>query len=107
MNNDQETNRRFLLEVEQGIRAANNEVIHDKIPPVDSERMLTFAISVAKLRLAYIEAAFNFADAQHDDSENEVNQINQLKLHRQRFEESRDAFIALQRAIELGYIETA
>ncbi len=106
MDDELDVNRRFLLEVEQGIRISNNEVIHSKIPPVNAERMLSFAVSVSKLRLSYIEAAFAFADGTYADGEEGVQEVKELKLHRQRFEEARDAFIALQRAIELGYIST-
>jgi len=106
MDDELEKNRRFLLEVEQGIRLANNEVIHDKIPPVTTERMLSFAVSVAKLRLNYIEGAFTFADTKLPSGDSGEAQVKALRLHRERFEESRNAYLALQRAIEIGYIAT-
>ncbi len=97
-------NQRFLRETEQAIRLTNNEVIHKQIPPITSERMLTFSVAVAKLRAQYIEAAFTFADAKHADGVAGAVDIDELGLCRRRFEEARDAFIALQRAIELGYM---
>ena len=97
-------NQRFLRETEQAIRLTNNEVIHKQIPPITSERMLTFAIAVAKLRAQYIGVAFAFADAKHADGAAGAADIDELGLCRRRFEEARDAFIALQRAIELGYM---
>ena len=104
MEEDLAKNKRFLMEVEQGIRLSNNEVIHQRISPITSERMLSFAVMVAKLRAEYIEGAFNFADAKHADGVEGDAEIDELRLRRSRFEEVRDSFIALQRAIELGYV---
>ncbi len=97
-------NQRFLRETEQAIRITNNEVIHKQVPPITSERMLSFSVAVAKLRAQYIEAAFTFADAKHADGAEGAADIDELGLCRRRFEEARNAFIALQRAIELGYM---
>ncbi len=104
MEEDLAKNKHFLMEIEQGIRLSNNEVIHQKISPITSERMLSFAVAVAKLRAEYIETAFKFADAKHADGGESDAGIDELRLCRSRFEETRDAFIALQRAIELGYM---
>ena len=104
MEEDLLKNKHFLMEVEQGIRLSNNEVIHQRMPPITSDRMLTFAVMVAKLRTEYIDAAFNFADAKYADGAEGDAEIDELRLRRIRFEEARDAFIALQRAIELGYM---
>lgn len=97
-------NRRFLSETEQTIRLANNEVIHKQVPPISSERVLSFAVAVAKLRAHYIEAAFKFADLDHAEGDEGITEIDNLGLSRRRFEEARDAFSAMQRAIELGYM---
>ncbi|MCZ6745534.1 MAG: hypothetical protein O7D31_12785 [Alphaproteobacteria bacterium] len=97
-------NQRFLRETEQAIRITNIEVIHKQLPPITSERILTFSLAVAKLRAEYIEAAFTFADTKHADGAEGAADINELGLCRRRFEEARDAIIALQRAIELGYV---
>jgi hypothetical protein len=104
MSSDQGVNRRFLMEVEQGIRLANNEIIHKVIPPVTSDRMLTFAVAVGQLRAQYISAAFKFADAKTTDGKKTTAEIDELSLCRRQFEEARDAYSALQRAIELGYV---
>lgn len=97
-------NQRFLQETEQSIRLANNEVIHNQIPPVNSERMLSFAVSVAKFRAQYISAAFTFVDSTQGENAEDTAKLDDLNLCRRRFEEARDAFIAMQRAIELGYM---
>ena len=97
-------NRRFLLEVEQAIRLTNNEIIHKTIPPINSERMITFAIAVAKLRAKYIEEALRFVDVKPTDDAATTHEIAALNVCRNQFEAARDAFVALQRAIELGYV---
>ena len=97
-------NQRFLRETEHAIRITNIEVVHKQLPPITSERMLTFSVAVEKLRAQYIEAAFTFADAKHADGAEGAADIDELSLCRRRFEEARDAFIALQRAIELRYV---
>ena len=104
MDEELKKNQRFLRETEQAIRLTNNEVIHKYVPPITSERILSFSIVVAKLRAQYIQAAFKFADEKHPEGEKGAAEIEELTLYRRRFEESRDAFIALQRAIELGYM---
>ena len=96
-------NQRFLRETEQVIRIANKEIIHKHVPPISSERIVSFAVSVAKLRAEYVEAAFKFADVKDAGGEESV-YISDLRECRTNFEEARDAFIALQRAIELGYM---
>ena len=97
-------NRRFLSQVEQAIQVANNEIIHKQVAPITTERMLSFAVAVAKLRANYIELAFRFADAKHASDAEEGAVINELDVHRERFEIARNSFMALQRAIELGYV---
>ncbi len=104
LNDDLSNNQRFLSETEHAIRVANNEVIHKLVPPITSERMLSFAVAIAKLRAQYIQAAFEFADKKPSGGAEGVAEIDELNLHRNRFEVAREAFIALQRAIELGYV---
>ncbi len=105
LNEDLAKHQRFLREIEQGIRMSNNEIIHKRIPPITSERMLTFAVCVAKMRAQYIEAAFKFADANLAEAPEGAAEVEELRMLRGRFEEARDAMIALQRAIELGYVD--
>jgi len=105
MSDDLAKNRRFLMTVEQSIRLANNEIIHKDIPPVTTDRMLTFAVAVAQLRAKYIAAAFKFAESSSADAQQNAAAIEELSTYRKQFEETRDAYTALQRAIEAGYIE--
>lgn len=97
-------NKRFLIEIEHQIRLINNDTIHEVIPPISSERMLSISSVVAKLRARYIQAVYKFTDSELSDGEQGMEEINELALCRRQFEEIRDAFIAISRAIELGYI---
>lgn len=97
-------NRRFLAEIEQAIPITNNEIIHAQVPRINAERMISFATAIATLRAKYIQAAFNFADVKLADGEESTSEIDALNVYRSQFETVREAFIALQRAIELGYV---
>ena len=99
-------NIRFMKEIEQSVRLANREVIHSNVPPITQDRMLSFALAVAKLRSKYIEAAFEFADNSQGDGSEKASSLNELERYKHEFEVARDAYIALQRAIELEYIDT-
>ena len=97
-------NKRFLIEIEHHIRLKNNEAIHKVIPPLSTERMLSLSSAVAKLRAQYIQAAFKFADTENIKGVIGAEDVEELASCRAQFEEIRDAFIAISRAIELGYI---
>ena len=94
----------FLTKTEQGIRIANREVIHERIPPITSENLLPFAVSVARLRARYLEVAFKFTNKAGGDSLDD-SEIAELRRQRQMYEEARDAFEALRLAIERGYVK--
>ncbi len=95
--------RRFLIEIEEGIRLANQEAIHQRIPPITTENFLPFAVSVARLRARYLEAAFQFAEKDSEDTL-DIGEVAELRQHRLMYEEARDAFEALRLAIERGYV---
>ena len=97
---------RFLMEMETAISAANREVIHSRIPAMTTEKILPFAITVAKLRARYLEAAFQFSELDNGDAMNDE-RIQELRKHREMYEEARDAFGALTHAIERGYVDIA
>ena len=96
--------KRFLGEVEQGIRFANREVIHKLIPAVTKDSVLAFAVAVGRVRARYLEAAFNLGISEHGDQPNNT-EISELKIHREMYEEVRAAFEALRDAIEKGYLD--
>ena len=94
----------FLDELDMGIRAANQEIIHGRIPDLDREKAFVFATMVARLRTDYLEAAFRHCThSTHPTQED----IEELRAKRLSYEEARDAFQALRHAIESGYIDIA
>lgn len=96
--------RQFLHEVEQGIRTVNREVIHARIPQLTAESFERFARMVARLRAVYLEAAMVLVSRDEVDGLSPA-AFAALRHHRESFEEARDAFDALQRAIERGYVD--
>ncbi len=96
--------KRFLGEVEQGIRLANRKSIHKHIPSIDKDNFLAFATSVARLRARYLEAAFKLGVNEQGDPPDQ-GQVTELRTRREMYEEARAAFEALREAIEKGYVD--
>lgn len=96
--------KRFLGEIEQGIRIANREIIHQRIPSLSMEKILAFAVSIGRLRARYLEEAFRLGVADDGEPPNRA-EIHELKTRREMFEEARHAFEALREAIEKGYVD--
>ncbi len=96
--------KRFLMALEQKITLANQEVIHQHLPSLNPERILPFAISVARLRARYLEAAFKFSEKEHGQALSDA-EITELRHFREMYEEAREAFAALTHAIERGYVD--
>ncbi len=98
--------KRFLNEIEQGIRVANREIIHDRIAKVTKDTVLSFSIAVARLRARYLEAAFRIGSSEHGDPPDQK-EIEALRTHREMYEEAKTAFEALRYAIERGYVDVS
>ncbi len=96
--------KRFLGQIEQGIRKLNREVIHRRIPTLDRDAVLTFAETVASLRARYLEEAFKLGIDEHGEAADQAH-IEELRIRREMFEEAKLAFMALREAIERGYVE--
>jgi len=104
MHTDPQQNRkRFLLESEQLIRDENRKIIHELIPKLKKDSILTFAITVARLRARYLEAAFQLSDLCQNEPVDEHN-FSELRRYREQYEEARSAYEAIQSAIEQGYL---
>ena len=94
----------FLNELDLGIRAANQEIIHERIPDLDREKAFVFATMVARLRADYLDAAFKHCTP---GAQSSLEDIEELRAKRLTYEEAREAFQALRHAIEVGYIDIA
>ena len=96
--------RQFVLELEREIGQLNRSVVHQRMPHLDREKCLALAAAVAAARADYLGLALGLSDGDAL-SEMSENQINQMAKARRHFEELRDAFTALERAIECGYVD--
>jgi hypothetical protein len=96
--------QRYFTETEQGIRVANQEVIHGKIPQLDQERAFAFAVTVARLRADYLEAALDLCGKAGSELPDAA-AMESLRQKREIFEEARAAYDALSHAIDVGYID--
>ncbi len=103
-NNDEHIRRRFLLEAEQAIRETNKRVIHERIPRLAHDHVISFASTVARLRARYLDAAFNLSSIEESGPIDEKN-LQNLKQLRELYEEARLAYDSLIRAIEQGYVD--
>jgi len=92
--------RRFLDEVEVSVRAANREIIHEKVPRFTRDSFFRVAVSVARLRASYLLAVTTL-DWQRA-SETGIRDIGRLRTM---YEEAREGLDALRYAIEVGYVD--
>lgn len=106
MNDDSEllrAQRAFLFEAEKAIRSANQKIIHEKLPELSPDTVHSLARAVARMRANYLESALDLIIV--EGALPDRTRIENLRDKREMFEEARSAFMALQRAIELGYID--
>ncbi len=96
--------KRFLGEIEQGIRLANRDLINNAIPELNKDVILTFAVAVGRLRASYLQAAVNMSIGEEGDKLDQEF-IDNLKIKREKYEEAKTGFEALVDAIEKGYID--
>ena len=104
MQDEDQARKRFMIETEQAIRLANNEVIHQRIPKLTRDQVVAFAITVARVRARYLEAAFKISEKHNGETLGD-SEIISLERQRKAFEEARAAFEALTHAIERGYVD--
>ena len=96
--------KRFLGEIEQGVRLANREIIQAAIPNLTKESILALAEVVGRLRARYLKATFGLGVNEDGEIPN-TEDIAEVRKRRGNFEEARDAFEALRHAIEKGYAD--
>jgi len=101
---DQRAKLQFFDEIERSIRIVNQEVIHARIPELNRESAIAFAVSVARLRASYLDAAMQVC-ANGSGEAPDVEAVEDLRRKREVFEEARTAYEALRHAIDVGYID--
>lgn len=94
--------KQFLQHVELALRRVNREVIHAHIPDLNKESFVRLAQFVAEARSRYLACALALTGAAPQEA---GQRLVALRDARCMFEESRDAFAALERAIEQGYVD--
>jgi len=99
----QQAQRRFLLELETGIRYTNQEIIHKRVPDLSSDDILSLVVKIAERRADYLEAAIEISRSNSATVADAT--IEALRKKRRAFEESRAVFQALHEAIEKGYLD--
>lgn len=92
--------RQFLEEVERKIAEANREILHERIPELNKDSFVDLAKHVARLRATYLQVAL---EGKEGEDANEF--VQELRRRREAYDEARDAFEALQRAIQRGYVD--
>ncbi len=98
--------RHFLDEVEREIRHLNREIIHAVVAPLERGCFLDLARIVAHRRLDYLRLAIALSRCGPSEEQAEA-VLERLPAARKHYFESREAFAALERAIERGYIDVA
>jgi hypothetical protein len=100
--------RHALLKFKEGLDAvimsANQEVLRNRLPELTRDSFTRLAVRVAELRGAYLAQALRLADATGTP---DAAAIADLRHAREAFDEMREAFEALERVIERGYIRIA
>jgi len=96
----------FLQQLEFELRKINRQIIHEHVPELNRASCLRLAKFVAEARSRYLKIALRLS-SESIDTEESHQLVRQLKQERQSFEESRRAFIALERAIKQGYVDIA
>lgn len=96
--------KRFLGEIEQGIRLANTEIIHKQVHELSKDKILTLAVAVGRLRARYLDAAVHMPIGEGGEPP-EAAIVEDLRTKRLLFEEAKASFEALVDAIEKGYID--
>lgn len=94
--------RQFIEQLEMAVAVANREVIHKQIPNLNRETFQQLAVMVARYRADYLAAAIRLSNS---SGANDGECLAALKQKRELFEEGRQAFEALERAIERGYVD--
>lgn len=92
--------RQFVLDLEREIGQVNREIVHQRMPHLNRDSCLQLATTVARARAEYLDLALRLS-AQPDPGAS----IDALALARRQYEELRDAFGAMERAIECGYVD--
>jgi len=94
--------QRFLMTIEQAVREANREVLAPLLGEITTEKFVPLMVTVAKARGAYLSEAANIAQSGGVPDKGQVDRLRDLRLA---YEELVTAALALEHAIERGYLD--
>lgn len=93
--------RAHLEQIDYAAFAANREVFSRALPQIDMARFERLALAAAGARAQWIAAAMSVADAGRPPT---PEQAGKLAALRQGYEEMFDAYEAMRRLVERGYV---
>ena len=93
--------RATLEQIDYTAFACNREIVGQTVGPIDTHRMQRLAVSVAAARAAWIKETLAMSDIGHQLAPHQVEKVAQLRTA---FEELAEAYQAVRRAIERGYL---
>lgn len=93
---------RFQQELDAIIISANQQVLRKSLPNLSRDTITRLAVRVAELRGAYLAKALKVAVAQGAPDTAAITDLHNARLA---FDEIREAFEAMERVIERGYLK--
>lgn len=99
-----EHNKRLLLEINKSITDINRNIINPRIDDLTIAELSPLIEMVAKARADYLEALLNLAQSQQGEPAT-VEQLKRLRHLRLTYEELASGAMALETAIERGYLD--
>lgn len=99
-----ERQRQALAFINKAIQPMNREVIHRAIPGLGREKYIEFAAVVAQLRADYLATALTYFVGRRQNTATKAG-LAQLREMRETYEEALQAYDALHRALERGYVD--
>lgn len=92
--------RGYLDQIDYATFAANREVLGQALQNVDTAKFGRLAVSAAQARARWVNAAMAMAEK----AEMSADDVNKLVVLRGAYEELTDAYDALRRMVERGYV---
>ncbi|NGX17167.1 hypothetical protein [Wenzhouxiangella sp. XN24] len=96
--------RHFLEELARDIWTANRQIINDEIPALSRQNFMDLGRLVACRRAAYLRKSIELSEFEPGSPEAAA-AFEALPALRVTYSEAKNAFAALERAIERGYID--
>lgn len=96
---------RVKLQLDAMVREINREIINPQVPELKVKDLEPILKLVASSRAAYLKELFEVAGVAKSVNKADVGHFQQLKMHRETYEELLAASKALETAIERGYLD--